>query len=213
MAKNNALSTVSCILEVERKFAGLAIKDLTTNIGHPPFRSVTFCGQRTIRDTYYDTRSRLLSSAGIWVRQRDGKWEAKVKQGGDFINSRFEEVSDVHAIIEHIRKVTEVTHDERQHFGLEQMAAMCTTRRAWLANTVFSIVEDRTDFGHVVGEVELHRELIFTEGAEESVIQQKQKAAQEMDERLAEFIQQYSWAFLQGVAKGKLTAYFERYHS
>src|SRR5438034_1587081 len=89
--------TRTSILEVERKFCGLAVQKLTTNSGNPPFRSLESLGDRTIRDIYYD-RSNILSTKGVWVRRRNGQWQAKIKRGGNFNNSRFEELSNAEDI-------------------------------------------------------------------------------------------------------------------
>ena len=158
---------------------------------------------------YYD-RFSLLSSAGIWVRQRNGQWEAKVRRGGNFTNSRFEELSDPRDISLCVRDITGVDYTEKAHFGLERIATLSTIRKAWIADSEFKIVSDTTDFGHTVGEVELQQQAIFDTVIDLSIEQQKQKAMQEMDERIAKFMERYSWAFCPGVPKGKLSAYFER---
>ena len=80
------------LLEVERKFCSLAVEDLVANTGQPPFKIVHACAWRTIHDVYYDDPSRSLIKAGIWVRQRNGFWEAKVKRGGDFIAVPFRSI-------------------------------------------------------------------------------------------------------------------------
>jgi hypothetical protein len=75
--------------------------------------------RKRITDKYFD-RNGALESKGIWVRWRreqitahdgngaetssasgaDGFWEAKIKQGGDFVNSRFTEVKGRDAVEE-----------------------------------------------------------------------------------------------------------------
>ncbi|PVH91015.1 hypothetical protein DM02DRAFT_577389 [Periconia macrospinosa] len=200
--------TISCILEVERKFRSLAVQELTSNSGYPPFRSIRSLGQQTMHDVYYD-RSSILSSAGVWVRQRNGQWEAKVKKGGNFTNSRFEELSDPRAISRCIKDLTGFICTEQEQFGLERIATLSTARKAWIADNKFRIVVDTMDFGHTVGEIELQQEKTFTATANLSIEQQKQKTMEEMDNRIAKFMDRYSWAFCRGVPKGKLTAYFE----
>jgi thiamine-triphosphatase len=88
-----------CTLEVERKFRSLAVKSLVSNDTTPRFRSIQQQKQQFIRDSYYD-RSNLLTSAGIWVRKRNGRWEAKVKQGGSFNNSKFVELTELRDVSE-----------------------------------------------------------------------------------------------------------------
>lgn len=52
------------LLEVERKFCGLAVTDLTLHVGNPPFRSIQPQSQRIFSDTYFD-RAGLLTAAGV----------------------------------------------------------------------------------------------------------------------------------------------------
>lgn len=156
-----SLPGVRCILEVERKFCSLAVNDLTRNNGYPPFHAIKSLGQQVIHDAYYD-QSSLLSSAGVWVRQRNGQWEAKIKKGGNFVNSSFEELYDLRDISRCIRKITGVDGMEQNQFGLERIATMSTVRKAWIADREFQIVLDTADFGHTVGEVELEQTKTFT---------------------------------------------------
>ena len=126
-----------------------------------PFQSIRSLGRHVIHDVYYD-RSNILSSAGVWVRQRNGQWEAKVKRGGNFTNSRFEELSDPRAISQRIKSLTGFTYAEQDKFGLQRIATLSTTRNAWIADHEFKIVLDTMDFGHTVGEVELQQQTTFT---------------------------------------------------
>ncbi|RYN61657.1 hypothetical protein AA0117_g12934 [Alternaria alternata] len=195
-------------LEVERKFCGFAVADLAPHVGNPPFQTIQSQGQRVFHDTYFDRAGRL-AAAGVWVRLRNGKWEAKVRKGGDFQNSRFEELSDPHKIGKQVQAITGQGCNERESFGLDRIANMSTTRTTWLADERFTIVLDRMDFGHEVGEVELQSEvhLAYTGQALED---HKQRAMQQMDQEIVAFMQHYRWAFAAGVPIGKLTAYFER---
>jgi thiamine-triphosphatase len=197
------------VLEVERKFRSLAVRDLTAASGIPPFQSLRPLGKSIIHDIYYD-RGQLLSSAGLWVRQRNGSWEAKVKKGGNFTNSRFEELSDPLRISHAIKALTGINPTGIKCFGLEPIADLTTVRRSWMANQDFKIVEDEMDFGYVVGEVELQHEL---SGDCESKLDNEERKAevmQEMDEKIGRFMSKYSWAFCQGEPEGKLTAYFKK---
>lgn len=203
------IPALSYILEVERKFRSLAVQELTTNSGRPAFRSLRSLGQTTIHDVYYD-RSSLLSTAGVWVRQRNGEWEAKIKKGGDFINSRFEEVSDPGDISRCISDTIGGPCLKHEQFGLGQIAAFVTTRKAWIADDEFQIVLDMTDFGHTVGEVELQQQGRPSAATGMSLEQEKQEAMQKLDDKISRFMDRYAWAFCPGTPKGKLTAYFER---
>lgn len=209
----------SHVLEVERKFRALAVSELTQRGGVPPFQSLRQLPTKTIHDTYYDLGG-VLSSAGSWVRLRNGAWQAKVRKGGGFLNSRFEELYGADNIADHVRSITGwdmANTKESSSFGLQPTAAFETRRQAWTANLDFQIVLDTMDFGHEVGEVELQHTLEGVEGegeeaeeAYEAYEAQKTQIMQQMDERIVDFMKTYSWAFAAGEPKGKLTAYFER---
>lgn len=93
--------------------------------------------RKRITDKYFD-RNGALESKGIWVRWRreqttahdgnnaetgngaaDGFWEAKVKQGGDFVNSRFTEVKGRDVVAELLAEtgVCDSVHDLRYELG------------------------------------------------------------------------------------------------
>jgi thiamine-triphosphatase len=137
-------------------------------------------------------------------------WEAKVRRGGNFTNSRFEELTDPDAISQRVADITQCRRPAKENFGLTAMAKFSTVRRSWVADDDFTIVEDTTDFGHTVGEVELVQEHIFTENQIVSVEKRKERMVQEMDDRIIKFMARYSWAFQPGAPKGKLVAYFEQ---
>ncbi|KAK3306520.1 CYTH-like domain-containing protein [Chaetomium strumarium] len=221
------------ILEVERKFRRLAVPTLTdictttTTKNHsnrycykynpnPNFRSVVPLPTRTIHDIYYDTPDHTLcTSGGAWIRRRNGEWQAKLKRGGDFVNSRFEELRGAREIGNCIRSilggvssgggVVVFQHEGENNFGLEKLAEFVTTREAWLVDGEFKVVRDRMDFGHEVGEVELQVEVPIDEA-------EKERGAvmmEEMDRRIEGFMKRYAWVWETGEAVGKLTAYFE----
>ncbi len=195
------------LLEVERKFCSLAVENLVANTGQPPFKTVHALAQRTIHDVYYDDPSRSLIKAGIWVRRRNGFWEAKVKKGGDFINSMFEELSGPDLVRRCVQDVTGKEASEKDFFGLDAIATLSTVRQSWIADGEFKIVFDAMNFGHTVGEVELQEEFSATANAsKEHRIREKMA---EMDQRIEVFMNRYCWAFRPGVPKGKLMAYFE----
>jgi len=201
------LRVAQALLEVERKFCSLAVKDLASNTGQPAFKSIRALAQRTIHDVYYDNSSGSLISAGIWVRQRNGFWEAKVKKGGDYTNSMFEELAGTELVRRCVVDVIGKEDREKDHFGLDAIATLSTVRQSWIADNEFKIVLDSMNFGHTVGEVELQEEVQFTATA--NLEQQKREKMKEMDKRIEVFMDRYSWAFHLGVPKGKLMAYFE----
>jgi thiamine-triphosphatase len=197
-----------CTLEVERKFRSLAAA--FHDRGTPPFRSIKKHRWKILHDIYYD-RSNLLASAGIWVRKRNARWEAKIKQGGSFANSKFQELTDPGDIAKCVSQTLgeDICSDDPD-LGLESIADITTLRNTWTADDEFKIVLDRMlGFGHIVGEVELQQTKTFKATSEEDFEQQKQAAVDAMDGRVADFMERYSWAFSLGEPKGKLTAYFE----
>lgn len=82
----------------------------------------------------------------------------------------------------------------RDDFGLDAMAGFETHRLTLLADGKFTVVLDFTDFGHVVGEVELMAE-----------------DAERAHGDIEAFLKEYAWFFDTEKPKGKLTAYFEKF--
>jgi hypothetical protein len=72
-------------LEVERKFlvTPVAVSYLRSNGRGSGFKKYESLGKQTTQDTYYD-RNGLLFSEGVYIRRRNGHWEAKIRGGGDF---------------------------------------------------------------------------------------------------------------------------------
>jgi len=200
-----------CVLEVERRFSGLTLLLLTRCAGSPPFAFLRPLTPTMMHDVYFDTRddgTGLLSANGVWVRQRNGHWQAKLGKGGDLTNSRFHEllhVSDIAACIRRILPSTATAADlkEDDNFGLVPMADFTTLRESWAADIDFTIVRDTTDFNHQVGKVELQVSLPG-DASEEA----KTAKMREMDERIRAFMGRYHWAFVPGEPVGKLTAWF-----
>lgn len=219
------------ILEVERKFVPTAtsIRQLEQNTGEPPFDSVVHKGVTCFEDTYYDSPTDTLSTAGVWIRRRekfecgvrrfegykrkdprDVSWEAKVRVGGDFINSAFREVTDVQEISALLGTLVPGAELDAHHGPrggqVREMARFITDRMGYFVDRKFTVVIDLTDFGHTVGEVELERD--SAEGSCEG--EDKTPAIAAMDEEIDGFMRRFAWAFPAGTPVGKLSAYFER---
>lgn len=207
------------LLEVERKFCPSAVTLIARNAGFPPFKKFTALPTTTFTDTYFDLKT-TLRDKGIWLRRRDNEWEMKVKTGGDFINSSFQEISSTQEIDQALKKylshelmsITEITScstggggNIQGIFGLAPFAKITTTRQAWTAKSdsedTLQLVVDTTDFGHHVGEVELAWDGVGTATKDESRLK--------MDQILSVFMNHHKWAFPGGECWGKLTAYFE----
>jgi thiamine-triphosphatase len=158
---------------------------------------------------YYDNPSRSLIKSGIYVRRRNGFWEAKIKKGGDFTNSMFEELSGPDLVRRCVQDVTGKEASEKDFFGLGAIATLSTVRQSWIADGEFKIVFDAMNFGHTVGEVELQEDFHPSRTANASKEDQIREKMTEMDKRIEVFMNRYHWAFRLGVPKGKLMAYFE----
>lgn len=189
------------VLEVERKFSRLQVYPLTADGGNPAIRDLKYLGVKSFRDIYFDDRN-LMSRAGSWVRQRDGIWETKVAQAGDSTDSQFYEIYDLDKIRDHVQSITGHSQPPSESFGLLRVADITTRREAWLADGRFTIVLDRTDFDHMVGEVEL--EIPVDEGSDAEA----RNKCSLMNSDIGEFMQRYAWAFDTSPVVDKLTAYF-----
>ena len=197
------------ILEVERKFCSNGATAFFANIGNPPIKGLRYTGSTKFTDTYYD-QGVSLRTAGIYIRQREARWEAKVRKGGNFINSTFEETTSLSQIAGYAQTIGNVQGraDVGNHFGLHVVAKLATTRLAWTADHGFKIVLDSTDFGHEVGEVELEHVI---EPSNQRDDHEAVRSA--MNERIERFMAMHKWAFPPGVPKGKLSAYFDIHKS
>jgi len=191
------------ILEVERKFVcnPHTTSIIHANSGFPRLPNLSFRGRHTFEDIYYDL-NKACSSQGIWIRRRNGKWQAKVRQGGDFTNSQFGEFAGAKGIAALVEELHVSASVQAENFGLGQIARFITQRDTWNVANVYEVVVDNTDFGHSVGEVELQQVLgTGTKDDEDTAVQ--------MDTQIKEFMLKHSWAFPSGNAVGKLSAYFE----
>ncbi|KFZ20938.1 hypothetical protein V502_02965 [Pseudogymnoascus sp. VKM F-4520 (FW-2644)] len=195
-------------LEVERKFivTPAAGSYLRSNGGGSRFSKYESLGKLTTNDIYYD-RDGLLFSIGVYVRQRNGHWEAKIRTGGDLINSAFAEIDGNNAVKEIIKQNL---RDSADGADIEEILKPCaefaTGRESWMIDGKFKVDVDKTDFGHIVGEVELTRTLEYVNEEEEKLKELKEK----MDQEIKLFMQSYPQAFPVGRPVGKLSAYFDR---
>lgn len=201
-------------VEVERKFRyeAVFVNRLKANSGSPAFRSLEYLGQSTFTDTYFDDPVSTLSTQGVWVRQRGTDWQAKIRQGGDYTNSQFQELSCPDDIARMIKSynIQYSPLGSDKSFGLKSMARFTTIREEWKADKKFKIVLDKTDYGHAVGEVELELELETNNNDENERrwAAERQGMTRQMDRQIETFMQDYSWAFPDGKPVGKLSAYF-----
>ncbi|OAF56022.1 hypothetical protein VC83_07993 [Pseudogymnoascus destructans] len=195
-------------LEVERKFivTPAANSYLRSNGGGSGFNKYESLRRQTTNDIYYD-RDGLLFSKGVYVRRRNGHWEAKIRTGGDFINSAFAEIDGNNAVREIIDQNLSNSADGADiEEILKPCAEFATDRESWMIDGKFKVDVDKTDFGHIVGEVELTRTLEYANEEEEKLRELKEK----MDQEIKVFMQSYPQAFPVGRPVGKLSAYFHR---
>lgn len=245
------------ILEVERKFTPtkLSISRLRNNTGTPRFTNLEYQGSKILHDIYYDRGDRLCNN-GIWIRQRrespikidqmgsDKKqscksgeeiggmgmktWQAKVKKGGDRINSSFAEIHDHDTILTLLHHEFPLLAGVKRIEDLSILARITCMRETWRINKKLNVVIDQTDFGHVVGEVELEVATQDDSGAgmygyggaikvdrsdvPKTVVGWDEEAEllKSMDKEVGTFMRRYEWAFpVEGRVVGKLSAYFE----
>jgi thiamine-triphosphatase len=198
------------LIEVERKFRcdHELIDRFRVNRGEPAFHSLEPLGRRSFEDIYFD-REKTLSSHGIWVRRRNGHWQAKIRQEGDYANSQFEELSKPADIARMIKNFNLDVRPASEDFGLKRIARYTTFREAWKVNNRFEVVLDTTDFNHCIGEVELEQAIEIDDDDESSVAQKKAMAAN-MDREIEAFMKQHPWAFPSDKPVGKLSAYFSK---
>ncbi|KAF2766501.1 hypothetical protein EJ03DRAFT_176745 [Teratosphaeria nubilosa] len=199
---------------------------------------------KRVRDTYLDINGQLVGK-DLWLRRRTeevvapqnyGKisplevageeWEAKVRLGGNYTDSQFEEVKGKEAVIDVLGKLAPgVSLDE-----LAPFADLLTERQAWSVSNYpigdMSIVldsvtqvsdktpsSDTSAFCHGVGEVELMAEVVGG-GNEAKHMGRKKAQAEVLRARLDEFIEANAELFPAkygggGKVAGKLSAYLE----
>lgn len=207
MASRSTL-LIDRMFEIERKFftnAGSRVR-ISANLGKPAFRNLIYLGQTTFKDIYFD-RDRMLSTNGVWMRERNGRWEAKSRLDGDYINSTFNELSERQDIEAIIKKYCSQADVASHNFGLQEIAQFTTTRDTWKADDRFKIILDDTDFGHSVGEVELVA-AIKTTSDDQSLEALQKSVTKKMHSDIDNFMKRYPWAFPVEEPLGKLSAYF-----
>ncbi|RPB26809.1 hypothetical protein L211DRAFT_820644 [Terfezia boudieri ATCC MYA-4762] len=192
--------------EIEQKFTfdRHLLPLLRKNSGKPPFTHLSPFKQTSFHDAYYDNNARVLSmnpSGAIWLRKRDGEWQAKVTKGvnENYQKASYQEVSTLSEIEKLIGNYLPGCPGEKSNFGLQPYCRFVTDRTEFTANERFTVALDTTDFGHDVGEVEI----IAKEGEGDKQVMTE----------IEKFVEEYQWFFKSGKGKpkGKMTAYFEKF--
>lgn len=75
--------------------------------------------------------------------------------GSSFACSTYDETEDPSRILPMIRYCIPKCGGPDESFGLEETCQFETHRRSFLADGMFMVVLDETDFGHLAGEVEI----------------------------------------------------------
>ena len=243
------------ILEVERKFNITAAGCLRTHLGitcdddtrvqrlpNVTIGSLHFSRQQDehINDQYFDTADSQLHNKGIWVRRRRAsapsgfpaivEWEAKVRMGGDYLNSEFEEVCGETKVADYLKpinmykleRVVDLDTMRQNWVAVEQEEVQSDEKMSLLSTMEVKVVVDTSTAGasihslpgfylpfrHVVGELELTK-IMELSGTDETDAQTKKTETRKMSRHLEEFMKRHEVLFPANPAPvGKLTAYF-----
>lgn len=197
---HNHVGPVYMACEVERKFKPnpQSVAQLRMDVG---FESVRELGKAEYYDRYLD-RDGILMKNGIYIRMRNDKVQAKIRIGGDFIDTQFLEVEG--DLVWGMFPFHLVKKDD-----LLPVATFMTERESYMLNNKYRVDIDKTNFGHMVGEIELLQEYIKKHRSNNST-ETMEEFGGRMDAELEAFLLLHPWAFpREGEIKSKLTAYFE----
>ena len=211
-------------IEVERKFHPAAFSRSSPYLispGLPNFQRLDYGGTQRFKDVYFDHASSSLIKKGIYIRLRDGQWEAKYGNSGNHLVSQFEETVSSEKITDLVKMAVSGKSEvsEIENFGLTPIADFTTKRLSLIADDRFTIALDDVDFGHMVGEIELVADLELRNNESriaEIVNKENKKTA--MGEEIQIFTDRYRWAFPTTTpdgkpVEGKLRRYLELQHN
>lgn len=139
-------------IEVEQKFP------LKPTSEESLVRDAEFVGQRSFTDTYYDDVDYTLTTQGIWLRNRDGRFELKLplpNPGEDSTSNQYKEIETEQDIADHFGWDL-ANHSFGEHLvnrGLVPVISFTTTRRKYKMDR-FVIDIDTTDFDFGIIEIE-----------------------------------------------------------
>ncbi|KAN0116781.1 hypothetical protein V8E51_002758 [Hyaloscypha variabilis] len=168
----------------------------------------TYSGRVQIRRLEVERKFLVTLVTVSYLRSNSGG-EAKIRTGGDFINSAFIEVNSNNIVKGVIEQNLTISIDGLSiEEILEPCAEFVTERESWIIDGRFKVNVDITDFRHIVREVELTRTLRSANSEHSKEEEEREKLKQEMDHDIKAFIQSYPQAFPAGRPLGKLSAYF-----
>jgi thiamine-triphosphatase len=203
--------------EVERKFSPTpaSLSRLLKNDGSYPFLSHNYLSRKVLKDIYFEIDGVDLTEEGLYIRARNGVLKAKVRQAGDRGNNVSQVTIGKVAIKNSLFSTFPKMSKTKINIGnLSPFGWMRTLRDEWRVDE-FNVAIDRTLFGlwisgeveypqrpHLLGEIELCQSV----GKED-----KEEAAQEMDQSIKIFMENYELAFPRSdeEPKGKLVAFDE----
>jgi thiamine-triphosphatase len=185
-------------LEVERKFLpnNVSLRLLDSNnalVGRrtvPVFNLHAFLGTSEIYDLYYDTAysDEKLRDSGIYMRQRNGIWQAKIRKSEDFVDSVSVEVQgerDVTRVLDEAGipsygslpclRARERIHTTRKEYRVEGFRITIDTSRLHFSDWTIHWDKGPTSATHLVGEVVL---------CEDVEAGNERQAGQQMDSRI-----------------------------
>ena len=201
----------------------------------------------SLTDDYFD-RQNQLEAKGIWIRKRtkraahsktwkeratnelpSGKWEAKVRSGGDYVVSSMIEFEGKEKVMElwaeHFgngdileEDMVASIHTDRDIFRLEETPLperwnICAVIDHCSSPVAMgSLLYRKHPYSHVIGEVEFS-EPIRGNGKDQQDDKLRTIAETQMNASLEAFMKRYSSLFpTQPKPVGKLSAYFESKH-
>lgn len=87
-------------------------------------------------------------------------------------------------------------------FGLEVIARFKTQRQKWLVDEILELIIDETDFGHLIGKVEMRKSV--------KSLKEAAKLGKKFTREITTFIDRYEWIFeSDDKVVGKLSAHFQ----
>lgn len=163
------------MIEVEKKFS-LENIDLEEF-----FSNLEFIGEVLNHDIYYDYSDYRLLKSKIYLRNRNGNFELKIKKGSGV----YDEIEDQEILAEYF-KVSSL--EDLVNKDLHGCMDFKNTRKKYKKGD-FHIDIDETDYGYKEGEIEL--------------IVEKEEEIKEAEEKIYEFFEKYNLQKLQDEASKK----------
>lgn len=179
------------MIEVERKF--IINKENVDSLT----KNAEFLREIVFTDTYYDTPDYKLTTKGIWLRKRNGKFELKIPLGNREQIDQYEEIETEDGIKKELKLNGKDLSEGLQKSGFKEFCT-CTTARKKYKNGQFTIDLDKVEFENQtyhIGEIEL---MVEKESEMEKALQQ-----------ISEFAKSKKLTF--EPVRGKVVEYLKRF--